>query len=45
MMAIERPEHGFVAELEWGIGGQMADCQKRVHSTVGIKVRMMMMVR
>ena len=23
MMAVERPEHGLVDELEWGIGGLM----------------------
>ena len=45
MMVVERPEHELVAEPEWGIRGQMVHCQRRVHSMVGIEVRMMRKVR
>lgn len=44
MTAIERPEHGLVAEPEWGIGGQMVWYQRKVCSKVGIKEMVMMMV-
>ena len=45
MMAVERPEHGLVAEPEWGIGGQMVHCQRRVRSKMGIEETVMLMVR
>ena len=45
VMAVERPEHGIVAEPEWGIGGQMVRCRRRVRSMVGIMEMVMMMVK